>query len=545
MDTEMLLPRADAPDGARTHVIEPVVRRLPPELTPLRALAAVEQAPHTLFLESGGQDGEGARWTLLAFDPLWRLEARAGRLWQIERNSSAAIPGEPLRALAQAWPERAALSDGIGLPFVSGLAGYLSYDLKDLIERYPQRAKRESACADLSLGFYDVVWTWDRWSGRGWVVATGLPEVDPHRREERARTRLWAQWARIVDGAPQMRMDFGSGVAGDSGAAHTGSVAGSGSVAGAGADSGAWVPASGVGSTERAGAVSRVTSNFTRDGYRRVVESALEHIAAGDIYQVNLAQRFRVEAAPAPAVLFRRLREESPAPFSAFLSFLGGGIVSSSPERFFRVQGSRIETWPIKGTRPRGATPEEDAALRAALLASEKDRAENVMIVDLERNDLGRVCEIGSVGVPALWDVASYANVHHLVSRVEGRLRPDAGPVDVIRALFPGGSITGAPKIRAVEIIDELEPVRRGVYTGAIGYWDVRGDCDWNIAIRTLVLESGAASFHVGGGIVADSTPEGEYEETLVKASAMLRALDARSEGQGAAGSRALSGPST
>jgi para-aminobenzoate synthetase component 1 len=242
-----------------------------------------------------------------------------------------------------------------------------------------------------------------------------------------------------------------------------------------------------------------------------VVERALEHVAAGDIYQVNLAQRFRMEPAPPAPELYRALRAESPAPFSSLLTTPDGGIVSSSPERFFAIHGRRIETWPIKGTRPRGRTPEEDDALAAILRGSAKDRAENVMIVDLERNDLGRICE----------------NVQHLVSRVEGALREDAGPVDVLRALFPGGSITGAPKIRAIQIIDELEPTRRGPYTGAIGYWDANGACDFNIAIRTIVVEAGGASFHVGGGIVADSTPEAEYEETLVKARGMMRALGA------------------
>ena len=276
---------------------------------------------------------------------------------------------------------------------------------------------------------------------------------------------------------------------------------------------------------------ARTTSSFTREGYHRAVERALEHIAAGNIYQVNLAQRFRVGPAPEAAALYRALRLESPAPFSSLVTTAAAAIVSSSPERFFEIRGDRIETWPIKGTRPRGAIEVEDLALAAALRGSAKDRAENVMIVDLERNDLGRICEVGSVRVTSLCEVQSYANVHHLVSRVEGRLRGDAGAVEIIRAMFPGGSITGAPKIRAIEIIDELEPTRRGVYTGAIGYWDVSGSCDWNIAIRTIVVEGGVASFHAGGAIVADSTPEGEYEETLVKARGMMRALSARWEG--------------
>jgi para-aminobenzoate synthetase component I len=464
-----------------TDAIRPVVRAIPSELTPLRALAAVERDPHTVFFESGGPVENGAQWTILAFDPLWRLELRDGVLRRISGSEEIVIPGEPMDALARAWPERVAWEESV-VPFVSGLAGYIAYDLKDYLERYPHRARRESSLPDLSLGFYDVVWAWDRESGRAWAVSAGLPERDFKRRRDRAEARLTEQWARVMAAADR-------------------------------------------GTRAATGAHARIASNFTREGYCRMVERALEYIAAGDIYQVNLAQRFRVEPSPDPASLFRSLREESPAPYSAFVSTPAGAILSSSPERYFRIQGDRIETWPIKGTRPRGDSPGADAALASALRESAKDRAENVMIVDLERNDLGRICDIGSVRVTALCEVATYANVHHLVSRIEGRLRPDAGPWDVIRALHPGGSITGAPKIRAVEIIDALEPTRRGVYTGGIGYWDVSGDCDFNIAIRTIVVESGSASFHVGGGIVADSTPEGEYEETLVKARGMMRAL--------------------
>jgi para-aminobenzoate synthetase component 1 len=484
----------------RAQTVRPVVRALPPELGPLRALAAVEHDAHAVFLESGGPLGEGARWTILAFDPVRRLEVRGGALWEISGREAAAVPGDPMRALARAWPSRVAYDQDplpASIPFVSGLAGFLSYDLKDHLERYPRSAGSESSLPDLSLGFYDVVWAWDRESGRGWAVSTGLAERDPRSREERAEARLARQWGRIV-GAP---------------AAAAASVE----------------AASAAAAVRPAGA--RITSNFTRDGYLRVVERALDHIAAGDIYQVNLAQRFQVEPAPSAAALYRLLREESPAPFSSLVTTPEGGIVSSSPERFFRIDGDLIETRPIKGTRPRGASAAEDLAQARALAASAKDRAENVMIVDLERNDLGRICEIGSVRVSSLCEVSSYAHVHHLVSRVEGTLRADAGAVEILRAMFPGGSITGAPKIRAIQIIDALEPARRGAYTGAIGYWDASGACDFNIAIRTIVVEAGAASFHAGGGIVADSTPEGEYEETLVKARGMMRALSARWEG--------------
>jgi len=511
--------------------VQPLVRELPSSWKPLHVLAAVERLPHTIFLESAGEEHESCEWTILAFDPAWRLELRDGALRRIQRGDggvelpAVTLPGHPLDALAAAWPARVefgAADGGAGasIPFVSGLAGYLSYDLKDWIERYPSRAVRESPVPDLSLGYYDVVWAWQRSTGKAWVVATGLPEPDPAWRATRAETRLEKQWQVVEEAIGAGGDDGGSGDGGrDGGSGDGGSDAGEPQARDP--ELAAWL----------AGPPAEVESNFTRATYRDLVTRALDHIAAGDVYQVNLAQRFRVSPAPPARVLYRALREAAPSPFLAFVSMEdGAGLASSSPERFFRIEGDRIETWPIKGTRPRGATPEEDAALAGELRRSEKDRAENVMIVDLERNDLGKVCVTGSVHVSALCEVTSHSNVHHLISRVEGQLRSDAGPVDVLRAMFPGGSITGAPKIRSIEVIDELEPVRRGLYTGAIGYWDVGGDCDWNIAIRTVVAGGGAASFHAGGGIVADSIPDAEYEETLVKASGMMRALGVKWE---------------
>ncbi len=268
-------------------------------------------------------------------------------------------------------------------------------------------------------------------------------------------------------------------------------------------------------------------STFSRAEYEAAVRRALEYIRAGDIYQVNLSQRFEAACPEDPFDVYLRLRALSPAPFAAFLRLPDCAVLSSSPERFLRCTpgNRRIETRPIKGTRPRGVTPEEDEALRRELLASEKDRAENVMIVDLERNDLGRVAEIGSVRVTGLFEAETYATVHHLVSTVEARLAEGRDAVDLLRATFPGGSITGAPKIRSMEIIDELEPVARGVYTGSIGYIRADGEMDLNIAIRTMVLKDGRACFSVGGGIVADSEPAAEYQETLDKGAAMARAL--------------------
>jgi para-aminobenzoate synthetase component 1 len=273
-------------------------------------------------------------------------------------------------------------------------------------------------------------------------------------------------------------------------------------------------------------------SNFTREEYLAAVRKALDYIAAGDIFQVNLSQRFTTGGIagpvtpPDPLTLYERLKSRSPAPYSAFLKWKDMAILSSSPELFYATRGRRIVTRPIKGTRPRGASPDDDARLARELAASPKDRAELTMIVDLERNDLGRVCEYGSVRVIEPGAVETFAQVHHLVATVEGRLREGEGPIDVVRAVFPGGSITGAPKIRAMQIIDELEPTRRGVYTGAIGYFGRGGASALNIAIRTLLVESERVHYQVGGGIVADSDPEAEYNETLHKGLGIRLALE-------------------
>lgn len=275
-----------------------------------------------------------------------------------------------------------------------------------------------------------------------------------------------------------------------------------------------------------------VAPTVSRVQYEAAVRRVLEYIAAGDCYQVNLSQRFSTPLLCTPWALYERLRAVSPAPYAAFVDCGDHQVLSSSPELLLSASGGYVETRPIKGTRPRGRTPEEDRDRAAELLASEKDRAELLMIVDLERNDLGRVCEFGSVHVPALYTLESFANVHHLVATVRGKLRAGTSPLECLRAAFPGGSITGAPKIRSMEIIEELEPFRRGVYTGALGWVDAHGNGEWNIAIRTLLTQGDRAYFHVGGGIVADSDPAAEYEETLTKAAGMLRALGAGHEGE-------------
>jgi para-aminobenzoate synthetase component 1 len=264
---------------------------------------------------------------------------------------------------------------------------------------------------------------------------------------------------------------------------------------------------------------------FTHKEYVDAVEKCRQYIIAGDIFEVNLSQRFEAELAITPYELYRRLRQINPAPFACYLGFDEVSVVSASPERFLRLRGDWVETRPIKGTRPRGKTPEEDETLANELLSSSKDRAENIMIVDLERNDLGRVCRFGTVKVTELAILEVFPTVFHLTSTVVGRLREGKNCIDLLKATFPGGSITGAPKVRAMEIIDELEPTKRSVYTGNIGYLSFNGDLDLNIAIRTFLVKGEKAYFQVGGAVVYDSDPEAEYQETLDKARALVNAI--------------------
>jgi para-aminobenzoate synthetase component 1 len=260
-------------------------------------------------------------------------------------------------------------------------------------------------------------------------------------------------------------------------------------------------------------------------GYEAAVSKIIEYIHAGDCFQVNLSQRLLAPLSDDPLELYGRLRQLNPAPFAAYFNLGDFQILCASPERFVRLANGEVETRPIKGTRPRGTTSAEDEALRRDLTSNPKDRAENVMIVDLLRNDLGKVCEYGSVQVPRVCEVESFQYVHHLVSTVRGRLRSDLGPLDLITAAFPGGSVTGAPKVRAMEIIAELEPTARGPYCGCLGWIGFDGSADMNILIRTFTAGRGWVQFPVGGGIVADSDPAREYEETLHKAAGLLQAL--------------------
>jgi para-aminobenzoate synthetase component 1 len=352
----------------------------------------------------------------------------------------------------------------------------------------------EFALPDLAVGFYDWLIAFDHVQGRSWLISTGLPEVDPRGRRRYARKRL-----REVQRYLEQPLS--------------------------GPRCGIRVSPVCLGPAYPVPGLPGLLSSFERAGYLALVRRAIDFIHAGDCFQVNLAQRLLYPAALPALELYGRLRERNPATFGGYFDIGDFVLASASPERFMRVENGEVETRPIKGTRPRGATPEADRACIDELLHSAKDRAENVMIVDLLRNDLGRVCRYGSVRVEAVCRLETYRYVHHLVSEVRGRLREGLGPMDLLQASFPGGSVTGAPKIRAMEIIAELEPVARGPYCGSLGYIGFDGTMDTNILIRTFTIGRGWAQFPVGGGIVADSQPEREYEETWHKAEGLLRAL--------------------
>jgi para-aminobenzoate synthetase component 1 len=334
------------------------------------------------------------------------------------------------------------------------------------------------------------------------VISTGIPEVEPVARAQRAKARIAAVLERLSAAARTTDATTVRSDRADDGSPGSHRIEG-------------WWPPS-----------LTLRSTFTRGEYLAAVERVREYILAGDIFQANLSQRFEAPLHESPWSLYRRMRVSSPAPFSAFVDFPGAVVLSASPERFLRVDAAgEVETRPIKGTRPRGVGPEHDAALGQALVESAKDRAENLMIVDLMRNDLSRVCAPGSVRVAELFALEQYATVYHLVSTVVGQLAPGADALDLLRAAFPGGSITGAPKLRAMAIIAEIERRRRGIYCGSIGYWSVSGALDTSIAIRTALVRDARVYLSAGGGIVADSNPAEEYQETLDKARGLIAAL--------------------
>lgn len=432
---------------------------------------SIADLPWSVCLDSGRHHLTQSRYDIIAAEPHTTLVTR-GKLTEIRSDAIELSRDDPLDLLR----ERLEIDRNVGtdLPFAGGALGYFGYDLGRRFEKLPASAHDDEKMPEMAVGIYDWAVVVDHLEQRSWLVSAGRV-LDTHVR--------WKELVARFSAAP----------------------------------------------AERARVPFRLTaplvSNLSQDQYAAAFRRVHAYIHAGDCYQVNLAQRFAAAATGDPWLAYQALRIVNPAPYAAYFNTPHGQILSASPERFLKVDGRRVETKPIKGTRARSGHPRVDAELAGELQASEKDRAENVMIVDLLRNDLSKNCEPSSVRVPKLFDVESFATVHHLVSTVTGTLREGRDALDLLRGSFPGGSITGAPKMRAMQIIEELEPHRRGVYCGSLGYVGCDGNMDLNIAIRTLVYAGGMIRFWAGGGIVADSRLEDEYQETFDKAAAMLKLL--------------------
>ena len=539
-----------------------MVDDLVPPPDPVRCCELLGGLPYRLFLDSAARGTRLGRYSFLTADPVAVVRSKGARTECVDlldgmRRSPAdrlrqgyggpptcppklqwrrklhekeeaghgerrrVVAGDALDAVrALLAPHAAEAVPGLP-PFQGGAAGYLAYDWGRVLERLPAPRHDDLALPDVVLGVYDWVLAWDHDASRAWLVSTGLPETSPAARARLAVVRAAVVRERLrsggLEGPPlpvgqtPSRQKFKFSGACPAGMALPPRAAPAPSYP---VEGGWWNPC------------LALRSSFTHGGYLDAVARVREYIFAGDIFQSNLSQRFEAPLGEPPWALYCRLRARNAAPFAAYLDFPDAVVLSASPERFLHVDaGGHVETRPIKGTRPRGLGPEHDAALGVALTESAKDQAENLMIVDLMRNDLSRVCAPGTVRVPELFALERYATVHHLVSTVVGELAPGTDALALLRAAFPGGSITGAPKVRAMEIIAELEPSERGVYCGAIGYWSVTGALDSSIAIRTMVALDGRVYFNAGGGIVADSDPEEEYRETLDKARGLIDAL--------------------
>jgi para-aminobenzoate synthetase component 1 len=441
---------------------------------PFELFSLFREEKNVFFLDSSLAADANGRYSFIGFDPFY-----------IAQGTSVAAFADFKKEFQKFLEPQ----DFAARPLTSGAVGYLSYDLGLEFQGLKPHLPSDGATPLFHFGFYDVILTIDHLEKKLHVTSSGWPETNVSSRLARAEARADQVCRRLVE------LPSGSARSDDDPAA--GDV--------------------------------RLHSHCPKEEYIAAVRRALEHIRQGDIYEINLSHKITAEGVHPglkPRQIYQRLRELSPSHFSAFYNAGSHQLLSSSPERFLSLHNRAVQIRPMKGTRPRGQNPDEDRRLRAELLNSEKEIAELLMVTDLERNDLGRVCEFGSVRVKDMRTIEEYRTVFQATSTVEGTLRRDRGCFDLIEACFPGGSVTGCPKLSAMKIIDELEGDRRGIYTGALGYLDFSGNLDFNILIRTLLLDQTKISFHVGGGIVADSDPQMEYDETWVKAAAMVACLN-------------------
>ena len=479
--------------------------------SPARLLAAFSDLPGVALLENPGVPSSYGRYAFVAIEPFWQFKSRGLRAWAGPPGALEPLSGSPfaeLAALLERQGGDATLQPSGLPPFCGGAVGYIGYDCLHLIEEVPATGSDDLALPDMYFSFYDCVYAYDLVEGTSFILATGLGAT---RMEAERRAS-----ARLQQGRRTLAARCGGSLATDDSAASE-----------AYRESGRQVRRQRPQLQSRHLAERGIVPRVSRSEYLASIEQVKDEIWRGNAFEVCLTQRFDVPVSVDGWDIYQVLRAINPTPMSAYLRFPGLEVLSASPERFLSLDRQRVaETRPIKGTRPRARDPEVDRALRRELLASDKDRAENLMIVDLARNDLGRVCELGSVEVRELCAVEAYPYTWQMVSTVRGRLERRYSAVDLVRAMFPGGSMTGAPKVEAMKIIDRLEPTRRGVYAGAIGYFDFDGAVDLSIVIRTMIKKGDTLTFHVGGAIVADSVAEDEYQETLDKAHGLVTALD-------------------
>lgn len=479
MNKDTIRKETDGSNGASGRVF---IREITDACSPLEAFCRFASRTNLFFLDSALDIKEVSRYSFLGFQPFLIMKTKQRRITLTDRDGMLEIEGNPFEHLRELLKQFSLKNTNNSTPFQCGVVGYFGYDLCHFIEKLPNKAIDDIGLPDMYLGFYDIIVSYDNLLGRCCVIGVDFG----------FNTSLEERIQQAVDVLCKK-------------------------------SDGEFAPAVRTPNPVLTGSALRF--NFTKESYLNAIRHIKDYISAGDVYQVNLSQRIETPLEAPPHELYKILRLVNPAPFSCYLHFDDVAIVSSSPERFLSVHAKHVQTRPIKGTRPRGKDEHADKIMKQALLSSPKDNAELTMIIDLERNDLGRVCDYGSVRVTEQKVLETYPTVYHLVSTVEGDLHERYDLIDLLKATFPGGSITGAPKIRAMQIIDELEPTRRSVYTGAIGYIGFNGNADLNIAIRTFITKNKTVYFQVGSGIVADSNEEDEYEETMHKAKALIDSL--------------------
>lgn len=449
------------------------------------------RSPRSFFLESVGGPARIARYSIIGLEPHTIFSAKGSKIKIVDHNGGRLLKGDPFEALRETHSQFASAGPR---RFCGAAVGYFGYDAGRRIEDLPETAPDDLGLPDAFFLFCAIFLVFDHAAGTAEATVMVDDNGDPNGALRQARAKIAAINDRLRGPLPDR----------DAGGAPSAS-----------------------------GAEAVWKSNFTKEEFCAVVERAKEYIYAGDVYQVNLSQRLSARIGASSFEIYAALRELNPSPFAAYFDFGDWQLVGCSPERLVKLENGIAQTRPIAGTTPRGKSAAEDGRLRTNLTKDTKERAEHIMLVDLERNDLGRVCDYGSIRADQLLVTESYSHVTHIVSNIIGRLRRPFDGFDLLRACFPGGTITGCPKVRAMEIIEELEPVRRGPYTGSLGYFGYNGDLDFNIIIRSLVVRNGTAYVQAGAGIVADSQPEREYYETLHKAEALLRAVAAVEERRG------------